>query len=126
MLALFPAANGNANAIYQHILIRTDGLRFAASDLYLFNHTRVAIGGNLGSKNFTLAPGKSDVFTPALPANERMYQARFYHEQDGEPRLFSDTRWPLAVSARAYIYFVPDPQRQTIGYVSFREYGPFE
>jgi hypothetical protein len=55
-----------------------------------------------------------------------MYQARFYVPQEGEKRLFSDTRWPLSSSARLYLFFFPDPAQQTITYLSFREYAPFE
>jgi hypothetical protein len=124
-LALFPASEDDA-APYHHLLIRTDGVRFGASDLYLFNFTRIPIGGSLGSSNFTLAPEKSQVVTPKPAGTDRMYQARFYHEHEGQPRLFSDSRWPLAATARVYIFFIPDPQRQTISYVSFREYAPFD
>jgi hypothetical protein len=125
-LALFPAAADKASDVYQHLLIRTDGLKFGASDLYLFNFTRVPVAGLLGSQRFTLQPGKSEVVRPVPPANERMYQARFFHENEGEARIFSDTRWPLAATARVFVFFLPDAQLQTISYVSFREYGPFE
>jgi hypothetical protein len=124
-LALFPAPEGGAP--YRHVLIRTDGLRFGAADLYLFNFTATPIGGSLGKSVFTLAPGKSQVVTPAPDADDgRMYQARFYIPQEGDKRLFSDTRWPLSPSARVYLFFIPDPARQTITYLSFREYAPFE
>jgi hypothetical protein len=126
VLALFPASADAPKAPYQHLLIRTDGLRFGASDLYLFNFTRIPIGGSLGSSSFTLAPGKSQVVTPALPGGERMYQARFFHEHEGQARLFSDTRWPLAATARVYLFFIADPLRQTVSYISFREYAPFD
>lgn len=125
-LALFPAPEGDAGTPYRHVLIRTDGLRFQTSDLYLFNLTGAPIGGSLGKSNFSLAPGKSEVVTPSPETtDEQMYQARFYVPNDREKRLFSDTRWPISASARAYIFFVPDPVRQTITYLSFREYAPF-
>lgn len=126
VLALFPASEDTPKAPYQHLLIRTDGLRFGASDLYLFNFTRIPVGGSLGSSSFTLAPGKSQVVTPAPPGGERMYQARFFHEQEGQARLFSDTRWPLSSTARVYLFFISDPVRQTVSYISFREYAPFD
>lgn len=127
ILALFPTPNDDPGNPYQHILIRTDDLRFGVSDLYLFNLTGTPIGGALGTKTFTLAPGKSEVVTP-VPASrdDPMYQARLYHMTDAGQRLFSDTRWPLAASARVYLFFVADPRRRTITYVSFREYAPFE
>lgn len=126
-LALFPAPEGDAKAPYRHVLIRTDGLRFGASDLYLFNFTGTPIGGSLGRSVFTLAPGKSEVVTPALDTGaDRMYQARFYVPQEGGKRLFSDTRWPLSSSARVYLFFIPDSARQTVTYLSFREYAPFK
>lgn len=126
-LALFPAPEGDAKTPYRHILIRTDGLRFGVSDLYLFNLSGSPIGGSLGKSVFSLAPGKSEVVTPSLvAADERMYQARFYVPHEGGNRIFSDTRWPLSSSARVYLFFIPDPARQTITYLSFREYGPFE
>lgn len=126
-LALFPNPEGDARAPYRHVLIRTDGLRFGASDLYLFNFTRTPVGGSLGNSVFTLAPGKSKVVTPAPSTDdERMYQARFHVPQEGGKCLFSDTRWPLSSSARVYLFFFPDPAEQTITYLSFREYAPFE
>jgi len=54
-----------------------------------------------------------------------MYQSRFYCKIDDQVKIFNDTRWPLALSARVYIFFIPDPERQSIGYLSFREYAPF-
>ena len=76
---------------------------------------------------FTLAPGKSKVLTPTPSSDDaRMYQARFYILQEGGKRLFSETRWPLSSSARVYLFFFPDPAQQTITYLSFREYAPFE
>ena len=126
VLALFPAAGEKADAVYQQLMIRTDGIKFGASDLYLFNFTRIPVAGMLGTQRFTLPPGKSEVVRPVPPENDRMYQARFYYDHEGEARLFSDTRWPLAATARVFVFFIPDPQRQTISYVSFREYGPFE
>lgn len=124
-LALFPGPD--AKTPYRHELIRTDGLRFGATDLYLFNFTGTPIGGTLGNSVFSLAPGKSEVVTPTPDAaDERMYQARFYVPQEGGKRLFSDTRWPLSASARVYLFFIPDPARQTITFLSFREYAPFE
>lgn len=124
-LALFPAAAADSENVYQHILIRTDNLRFDIADLHLSNLTQVAIGGTLGSRKFVLAPGKSDVVKPDAPDGDRMYQARFYYELDGNTQLFSDTRWPLAASARVYLFFIPDPEKQTVTYLSFREYAPF-
>jgi hypothetical protein len=44
-------------------------------------------------------------------------------EQKG---LISDAIWPLAASARVYLFFVPDPFRDTTSFVSFREYAPFD
>lgn len=127
VLALFPAPDSELETPYQHMLIRTDGLRFGASDLYLFNLTGTAVGGTLGTRSFTVEPGGSEVVTP-VPASrgERMYQARLYHMTEGGQRLFSDTRWPLAASSRVYLFFIADPRRRSISYVSFREYAPFD
>jgi hypothetical protein len=40
-------------------------------------------------------------------------------------KIFNDTRWPLAISGRVYLFFIPDPARGSLGYLSFREYAPF-
>lgn len=32
----------------------------------------------------------------------------------------------VLASARVYLFFIPDPARQTITYLSYREYAPFE
>lgn len=126
VLAMFPSPDANPKTPYLHLLIRTDGLRFDASDLYLHNLTGLPIAGELGKSKFVVAPAKSTVVTPVPePASERMYQARFFYQREGEAHLFNDTRWPLAKTARVYLFFVPDPVRQSIGYVSFREYSPF-
>jgi hypothetical protein len=124
-LVLLPDPGNNPKVPYRHLLIRTDGLKFDASDLYMINFTAVAIGGNLGDSKFVLEPGKSKVVTPKPGGDERMYQAQFYFQHEDKPRMFNDTRWPLAATARVYLFFVPDPVRQSISYVSFREYGPF-
>lgn len=126
VLALFPSPDATPKMPYRHLLIRTDGLNFNASDLYLHNLTAVPIGGELGKTRFLVAPAQSTISRPnPEPASERMYQARFYYQREGETHIFSDTRWPLASSARVYLFFIPDPVRQSIGYVSFREYSPF-
>ena len=124
-LVLWPAAASETDRVYRHILIRTDDLRFNTSDLHLMNLTKVPVGGTLGTRRFTLNPGGSKIIRPDPPAGDRMYQARFFHEIDGQARLFSDTRWPLAASARVYLFFIPDAQGQSITYLSFREYAPF-
>jgi hypothetical protein len=126
VLAIFPSPDAKPEMPYRHLLIRTDDLNFKASDLYLFNLTSAPIGGELGKSKFLVAPAKSSIVTPAPEsATERMYQARFYSQSEGVPRIFNDTRWPLATTARVYLFFIPDPARQSIGYVSFREYSPF-
>jgi hypothetical protein len=58
-------------------------------------------------------------------AGGRMYQSRFYCRTNDQVGIFNDTRWPLSMTARAYLFFVPDPERQSIGYLSCREYAPF-
>ena len=124
-VVLLPAPGNDPKVPYRHLLIRTDGLKFDASDLYMFNFTGVAVGGTLGETKFALEPGKSKVVTPKPGVDDRMYQAQFYFQQEDKARMFNDTRWPLSTSARVYVFFVPDPVRQTISYVSFREYAPF-
>lgn len=126
ILALFAALNPTPEKPYEHRLVRTDGLNFGASDVYLFNLTRTSIGGTLGKAGFKLRPAMSEVVTPKPDKpDSRVYQSRFYYEQDKKPRLFNDTRWPLSRSARIYLFFIPDPARSSVGYLSFREYEPF-
>lgn len=126
VLALFATPAPTPATPYQYRLVRTDGLRFGASDLYLFNLTTIPIGGMLGSEKFTLAPDKSEVVTPRPDqAGGRMYQSRFYCKIGDQVKIFNDTRWPLAISARVYLFFIPDPERGSISYLSFREYEPF-
>lgn len=111
---------------YQFRLVRTDGLRFGASDLYLFNLTPLPIAGVLGQEKFALAPEASKVVTPKPEDPEgQMYQSRFYCQIGDQAKVFNDTRWPVAASARVYLFFIPDPERKSIGYLSFREYEPF-
>jgi hypothetical protein len=127
VLALFPSAEASPKAPYQHRLIRTDGLRFSASDIYVFNLTKIPVAGGLGKSPFRLDAGASQVVTPVPDGADRtMYQARFFYSNEGKPQIFNDTRWPLAATARIYLFFIPDPARNSMGYVSFREYGPFE
>lgn len=127
VLALFSSPSTTpGQAPYQFRLVRTDNLRFGASDLYLFNLTTLPIGGTLGTTKFTLAPNQSEVATPKPDQpGGRMYQTRFYHRIEQEVKIFNDTRWPLSLSARIYLFFIPDPERNSIGYLSFREYEPF-
>jgi hypothetical protein len=126
VLALFSSPKPTPAKPYEFRLVRTDGLRFGASDLYLFNLTTVPIGGSLGKEKFALNPDASSVVTPKPDqAGGRMYQSRFYCRINDQVRIFNDTRWPLSMSARVYLFFVPDPERQSIGYLSFREYAPF-
>ena len=126
VLAMFPSGEDPPKAPYQHLLIRTDGLVFKASDLYLFNLTKAPIAGGLGKSTFVLPPGQSKVVTPDPEREDKgMYQARFYHQLDGDTHLFNDTRWPVSSTARVYLFFIPDPVRDSFGYVSFREYAPF-
>jgi len=126
VLALFASPKPTPAKPYQFRLIRTDGLRFGASDLYMFNLTTLPIGGVLGKEKFSLAADAFDIVTPKPEeVGGRMYQSRFYCKIDDQVKIFNDTRWPLALSARVYIFFIPDPERQSIGYLSFREYAPF-
>lgn len=126
VLALFASSAPTPAKPYEYRLVRTDGLRFGISDLYLFNLTTTPIGGLLGKEKFSLSPDKSEVVTPKPdPAGERMYQCRFYCQVGEEVKIFNDTRWPVSMSARVYLFFIPDPERGSIGYLSFREYEPF-
>jgi len=125
VLALFPVSDDDHKTHYQPVLIRTDNLNFNTADLFMMNLTRVSIGGTVGTQKFSLAPRQMNVITPDPPAGDRMYQARFYYERDGRPHPFSDTRWPRSNSARVYLFFLPDPERQSISYLSFREYAPY-
>ena len=127
VLALFSSPSADpGQAPDQYRLVRTDGLRFGSSDLYLFNLTTLPIGGTLGTTKFALAPNKFEVATPKPDqAGGRMYQTRFYCNTSEGVKIFNDTRWPLALSARVYLFFIPDPERSSIGYLSFREYEPF-
>lgn len=124
-LVLLPAQGDDPKVPYRHLLIRTDGLKFDVSDLYLFNFTGVAVGGSLGESKFVIESGKSQVVTPKPGVDGRMYQAQFYFQNEGQARMFNDTRWPMSLTARVYVFFVADPERQSITYVSFREYAPF-
>jgi hypothetical protein len=65
---------------------------------------------------------RNDLFQPHFQA---VHGVILFGSMRGKPRMFNDTRWPLAATARVYLFFVPDPVRQSISYVSFREYGPF-
>jgi hypothetical protein len=125
-LALFASLGQTPAKPYEYRLVRTDEKSFGTSDLYLFNLTTLPVGGWLGKENFTLAANASEVITPAPDqSGGRMYQSRFYCQIDGETRIFNDTRWPLSMTARVYLFFIPDPERQSISYLSFREYEPF-
>jgi hypothetical protein len=84
------------------------------------------IGGVLGKEKFTLAPDSFEVVTPKpYQSGGRMYQSRFYCQINDQAKLFNDTHWPLTLSARVYLFFIPAPERQSIGYLAFREYEPF-
>jgi len=113
ILALFPASVADPARIYEHVLVRTDNLNFKTSDLFMMNLTRVPIGGTVGTRRFRLSPRQVDVVTPDPPAG------------DGRAHPFSDTRWPRSNAARVYLFFLPDPERQSINFISFREYAPF-
>lgn len=80
----------------------------------------------LGKQEFSLKPDGREVVTPVPDqSGSRMYQSRFHCRVDEKVRIFNDTRWPLSKSARVYLSFIPDLERQSIGYLSFREYEPF-
>ncbi|MBK1825803.1 hypothetical protein [Haloferula rosea] len=126
VLVLFPAPGGKREQPYLYRLIRTDDQRFGVSDLYLSNLTSLQIGGLLGTAKFNLSPNASEIVTPLpAPSGARVYQSRFYFQFEGKARIFNDTRWPISRSARIYLFFVPDPNRNSVGYLSFREYAPF-
>jgi hypothetical protein len=92
----------------------------------MFNLTTLPIAGVLGKEKFSLAPEASKVMTPKPDQPDgKMYQSQFYCQIGTQTKLFNDTRWPLAASARVYLFFIPDPERQSIGYLTFREYEPF-
>lgn len=126
VLVLFPAPDGNAKRPYHHRLIRTDIQQFGISDIYLCNLTSLQIGGLLGTAKFSIAPNTSEIVKPQPdPAGGRVYQSRFFYQHEGKARIFNDTRWPISRSSRIYLFFIPDPARRSVGYLSFREYEPF-
>jgi hypothetical protein len=126
VLALFASPNPTPAKPYEFRLVRTDGQRFGSSDLFLFNLSTLPIGGFLGQQKFALGPDTSQIVTPKPDqAGGRMYQSRFYCQIGDKARIFNDTRWPLSNSARVYLFFIPDLERQSISYLSFREYAPF-
>jgi len=125
VLALFPTSVADHERHYEHVLIRTDNLKFNTSDLLMMNRTEVSIGGTVGTRKISLAPKEMHVVTPDPPEGEWMYEVRFHHLRDGKPQLFSEARWPRTKSARVYLFFFPDPGKQSITYLSFREYAPY-
>jgi len=125
VLVLFPKSEADQPLHYEHVLVRTDDLKFNTSDLLMMNRTEVSIGGTVGSQEISLAPQEMHVVTPDPLQGEWMYDVRFHQLRDGNPQLFSEARWPRAKSARVYLFFFYDRERQTINYVSFREYAPF-
>ena len=58
-------------------------------------------------------------------ANDKpYYQVKFYYNNKGKSRIFSDTRWPYDNRLRSYIFFYSNPKTSKVTYRAVDETVP--
>jgi len=96
---------------YHCRVIRLDDPNFKAGRVYFLNLSPVGIGGELGKRRFSVAPGKLVMATPSAQSDLPYYQVRFFYKRGTETRPLADTRWPYDDRSRAYVIFFAKGRR---------------
>jgi len=96
--------------------------RFGNSSTMFFNATDIPIGATLEASKILIPPRKP-IIADAPPKGERpWYQVTFYQQQeDGSPRVFSNTRWPYRNASRTYVFFYRSGPSGRIAYQAVDE-----
>jgi len=103
-------------------LVSGRAARFGNSSTMFFNATDHPIGASLGESRILIPPRKP-VVAEAPPRGEQpWYQVAFYEPQeDGSPRVFSNTRWPYRNASRSYVFFYRSEPSGRISYQAVDE-----
>lgn len=118
IILLIPAANGGIEPV---VIPAADGA-FRPGDFYLHNSSASSVLGRVGTLEFTIAPRSGRVVRPTGAREERYYDVLLGVRDDGEPRVISNSRWPLSNFNRTYVFFFNNPAR---GDVDFRAIDEF-
>lgn len=117
IILLEPAGNQ-----FKPHLVSGQAPRFGNSSTMFFNATDHSIGASLGESRILIPPRKP-VVAEAPPRGEQpWYQVAFYEPQeDGSPRVFSNTRWPYRNASRSYVFFYRSEPSGRISYQAVDE-----
>lgn len=110
LLLLVPAKEKQS---YRIRVVRLDDPAFRPGHVCFFNLSPVLVGGELGKRKFSVAPGKLAFATPPAQRDLPYYQVRFFYKTKNQTRIFADTRWPFDDRARSYVIFFAKGQRIT-------------
>lgn len=79
--------------------------RFQNDSTLFFNATDMPLGATLGEKKIVIPPRRATIGEAPAKGERPWYQVTFYEPQENaQPRIFANTRWPHRVSSRCYIF----------------------
>ena len=119
LLLLIPDDKG-----YECRPVRLDAENFRGGDTLCYNAGSVSIGGTLGKTKFAVMPRKFRIMSSPKANDKPYYQVKFYYNNKGESRIFSDTRWPYDNRLRSYIFFYSNPKTSKVTYRAVDETVP--
>ncbi len=102
-------------------IVSENAPRFGNNSTMFFNASGLPIGVTLG-ENRTVVPPRKPVVIEAPPKGERpWFQVTFYEADDGQPRMFANTRWPHRNASRSYLFFYRAEKSGRISYQAVDE-----
>lgn len=104
------------------IIIPADGPGFKADQVFTYNSSGKTILGKVGSTNFAIPPGASQVVKPAGAVDGRYYDVALGQRDESGDRVISTSRWPVSKNKRSYLFFYNDPELATVRFRAFSEF----
>jgi len=104
------------------IPIKNDIKDFGGGQFLFMNAAKIDIAGEAGGEKFVIKPGTHTIVSPKPGENGRTFHAMFYFRKDNEAKPFFSSKWPVADSARALIFFYHDPETIQLRLHSIRDF----
>lgn len=96
--------------------------KFGGGQFLFVNAATVAIAGEVGTRKFALAPGRTAIITPRPDQGDQLCHATLFYRINQEAKGFLDTNWPLQPDARGLIFIYNDPRTSRLRLHTIRDF----
>jgi hypothetical protein len=105
-------ASGPGELLYRVKVIDDSYTVFPGQSVRFLNYTPIDLGGSLGGKAFSVAPGADQVVGAALPERNRLLSLKLAkREADGSWKRLRSTGIPMTEGLRVLVFLIADPRR---------------